>query len=129
MNRRKRIPFGKHRGKVIAELPIQYLLWLYNTVDLDRWGIRTAVQEALGLADEEEDDDYCPDMGETEEQLEVALREKQLLERRLLDLESENHNLKERMRTAYKRLAMKFHPDRGGDRDMMSLINELLNWK
>jgi hypothetical protein len=92
MNRKKRIPFGKHRGKVISELPIQYLLWLYNTVDLDRWGIRTAVQEALGLADEEEDDDYCPDMGETEEQLE-------------------------------------FHPDRGGDRDMMSLINELLNWK
>src|SRR5262245_50622525 len=105
MNRKKRIPFGKHRGKVISELPIQYLLWLYNTVDLDRWGIRTAVQEALGLADEEEDDDYCPDMGETEEQLEMVIREKQLLERRLLDAESENHNLKERMRTAYKRLA------------------------
>ncbi len=29
------MPFGKHQGKPVCELPYDYLVWLYNEVDLD----------------------------------------------------------------------------------------------
>ena len=29
-----KMPFGKHRGTAVAEIPVAYLKWLADTVDL-----------------------------------------------------------------------------------------------
>ena len=38
----------KHKNKPISALPHSYVLWLWNNVDLARWGIESAVKDALG---------------------------------------------------------------------------------
>jgi hypothetical protein len=40
------MPFGKHRGTAIAEIPVAYLKWLADTVDL-REPLRTVVASVL----------------------------------------------------------------------------------
>jgi hypothetical protein len=41
-----RMPFGKHRGVAVAEIPESYLRWLHETVSL-REPLKTAVAVAL----------------------------------------------------------------------------------
>jgi hypothetical protein len=123
----KRMPFGKHKNKPISELPPSYALWLWNNVDLARWGIEGAVKDALGLSDDEggdEGDDAA--LGELQERLEQAVFQAQQLQQRLLGAQAENEQLKRRMKTAYRKLSFRCHPDRGGDHETMVLVNELL---
>ena len=41
------MPFGKHRGKKLAEIPPDYLLWLLDNADhLDRY-LRSAIERYL----------------------------------------------------------------------------------
>ena len=83
----KRMPFGKHKNKPISKLPQSYVLWLWNNVDLARWGIEGAVKDALGMVDDDEangeDDDA---LGELQERLEQAVFQGQQLQQRLLVL-------------------------------------------
>jgi hypothetical protein len=125
MSRKKKMSFGKHKGEAIENLPADYLLWLFNNVDLDRWGIRSAVEAALGM-DEEDSNDDEPAVGVLEERLEQVIREKQQVEQRLLGFQGELHKLKDRFRLAYRRLSFVCHPDRGGSHDLMVLVNDLL---
>jgi hypothetical protein len=125
MARKKKMLFGKHKGKFVENLPVGYLLWLYNNVDLDRWGIRCAVEAALGM-DEEDTEDDEPTVGVIEERLEQVIREKQQVERRLLESQGELHKLRDRFRLGYRRLSFVCHPDRGGSHDLMVLVNDLL---
>ena len=39
-----KMPFGKFKGQPIAGLPAWYVIWLHDEVNLDRWGIRRAVE-------------------------------------------------------------------------------------
>ena len=123
----KRMPFGKHKNKPISKLPQSYVLWLWNNVDLARWGIEGAVKDALGMADDDEangeDDDA---LGELQERLEQAVFQGQQLQQRLLEAQAENEQLKQRMKTAFRKLSFQCHPDRGGDHETMVLVNELL---
>jgi hypothetical protein len=125
MTRKKKMPFGKHKGESIENLPADYLLWLYNNVDLDRWGIRCPVEAALGMDDEDVEDNE-PAVGVLEERLEQVIREKQQVEQRLLESQGELRKLKDRFRLAYRRLSFVCHPDRGGSHDVMVLVNDLL---
>lgn len=40
------MPFGKHKGELISELPVDYLRWLRENTDL-RGDLATAVELAL----------------------------------------------------------------------------------
>lgn len=40
------MPFGKHKGKFVCELPFEYLSWLYENTEL-RGGLLTAVETAI----------------------------------------------------------------------------------
>ena len=42
----KRIPFGKHRGSLIADVPAEYLLWLLSLANLSD-PLRAAVKADL----------------------------------------------------------------------------------
>jgi hypothetical protein len=41
-----RMPFGKYRGEYVDELPVDYLTWLFENVEL-RGGLAQAVRDAL----------------------------------------------------------------------------------
>ena len=122
------MPFGKHKNKPIAQLPHSYVLWLWNNVDLARWGIESAVKDALGFCDADEEDNEEDDdsLGELQERLEQAVFQAQQLQQRLLEAQAENEQLKQRMKTAFRKLSLQCHPDRGGDHETMVLVNELL---
>ena len=40
------MPFGKHRGKAMVDVPAPYLLWLYNSC-CDHEGVRKYITENL----------------------------------------------------------------------------------
>ena len=44
------MPFGKHKGEPVCELPVDYLSWLYENADL-RGGLLAAVESALENAE------------------------------------------------------------------------------
>jgi hypothetical protein len=93
-----RMPFGKHRGEVVTELPDAYLDWLL-TREL-REPLRSAV-----LAEWRwrfADDDSVP--VDTRRMAESIIA------------------------TGYRTLALEHHPDRGGATHAMQAVNEAASW-
>lgn len=63
------MPFGKHRGRPVAELPRQYLQWLIDNVTFQSQRLEDAVHEALNgytLSEQIELEQMCsyPEYGE-----------------------------------------------------------------
>jgi hypothetical protein len=97
-----RMPFGKFRGFQVADLPEDYLTWLWETCDL-REPLRSAVQEALSSDD-------------------GALV-------RSTDLPPElKPVVQEIVSVGYRMLAMKLHPDQGGNHKEMTRLNAATEW-
>ncbi len=90
------MPFGKHRGTPLSEIPTDYLRWLVS-IDLRPW-LRAAVLDELNLRAASR----SRGSSNTEEQ------------RPLLGLDVAGW---------YRRLSMRFHPDRGGSKESMQAIN------
>lgn len=83
-----RMPFGKHRGTPVDELPENYLTWVWENVRL-REPLRSAVEDALFLS--------CPPAPMPDQDV---------------------------VKSIYRELAMKWHPDRGGTTSAMQAVNE-----
>src|SRR4051794_30706095 len=97
-----RMPFGKFKGYAVADLPADYLTWLWETCDL-REPLRSAVQKALSSED-------------------GALA-------RSSDLPPELRPVvQEIVSVGYRLLAMKLHPDQGGDHQRMTRLNQARDW-
>ena len=115
--KKQRIWFGKHKGSFISELPIGYCHWLWDNVDLHDRGIFDAVAERLGKTVDdlfEEAENFFNDVPEPEPEPPKAAPEAELIK-----------TMKERLRSIYRRLSFICHPDRGGDNEVMKLVNEL----
>jgi len=89
------MPFGKYKGTEVSELPLDYLLWLQDTIPL-REPLRSAVAEAVY---------YYRSTNSSTGVLELSGRSKEL-------------------QNIYYRLAKKWHPDCGGSIEAMQAINE-----
>ncbi len=48
----ERMPFGKHIGRRLADIPARYLRWLLAEADNLDWHLRRAIQETLRAHDE-----------------------------------------------------------------------------
>ena len=96
-----KMPFGKYKGRDIRDIPLGYLEWLLENVDNLTANQRREIEIFLGHYEDEptRDPDPTPEV-------DVG---------RLI-------NLVNRWRA---KAAMKFHPDRGGDEELMKSINEL----
>jgi len=46
------MPFGKHKGKAMANIPAPYLLWLYNSI-CDHEGVRKYIAANLEILKKE----------------------------------------------------------------------------
>ena len=78
------MPFGKYKGWEIGDIPVEYLEWLIDNVEL-KGGLAAEVRDML-------------EMARPVDGLVVS--------------------------SIYRRLAMKWHPDKGGNTEAMAAINE-----
>ena len=81
------MPFGKHRGQHVANLPPQYLSWLTGNVDL-KDPLKSAVWRALGA-----------------------------------DMMTVGPDAS-RIKSVYRTLSLRWHPDRGGTHEAMQALND-----
>jgi hypothetical protein len=105
------MPFGKHRGKLLGDVPYSYLLWLLRETDLDP-PLRAAVEAELALregprgADPGGDGCTCACHAGGNHRPAPA------------DL------VRPVLRTWFAQLAMKYHRDRGGSDEQMRVVND-----
>ena len=106
-----RIPFGKHRGTLISDLPDEYIVWLYENADLYgllELAVDAEFRDRFGPA---EDDDPPPAQP-------VVLVEKLHLDPVLRSV------CAKLIEVGYRQLALKNHPDVGGDHRAMQAVNQ-----
>jgi hypothetical protein len=112
-----RMPFGKHRGVDVRDLPDGYLNWLL-TIDLREPLLSAVTREwAFRFGDEEqefgdEEEYYAPPPPQGEAKLTYSPAEQPLL--------------KEIVERGYRAVALKAHPDVGGSTDVMRKLNGLI---
>ncbi len=90
------MPFGKHAGQAVAEVPTPYLLWVLRARRHLDPALRRAIREVLtarGCALPPEAADPTPDWAAV-------------------------------LRRWYRGLVLDYHPDRGGSHEAMRAINE-----
>lgn len=103
---RVRMPFGKHRGKLLGDVPVSYLAWLLRECGNMEPPLRDAVdaelRERMGA-----EPPRSPSSGVTRDGSHAVIE------------------LKSAIRSWYREMALRFHPDRnvGDDGKAMSAIN------
>src|SRR5262245_58291439 len=105
------MPFGKHAGKALAEIPLSYLVWLAEECDL-RAPLRRAVEEELRrriLGGDETDGARAAWTPPRHGAPELS-------------------SVEELVRAGRRALASKHHPDRGGTLTAMQRVNACADW-
>lgn len=85
------MPFGKHKGTKLEDVPKHYLLWILDNCDVKSSTLKGEIEKILGL------------------QADQGLATNPSVD----DLEP-----------VYRKLASKYHPDRGGSTEAMVAVNE-----
>lgn len=112
------MPFGKHRGWEIDELPDAYLRWLYSKADITS----PELEDAIG-------DEYWKRFGQPNEEEEEPEPREVVVQVivHVLPLTDRQRDVASKLIDAgYRQLAMKNHPDAGGDTRAMVAINEVV---
>jgi hypothetical protein len=108
-----RLDFGKHRGKLVSDVPTSYLSWLIRERhSIDPWLLRAVREEVAGRERERN-------------QERRRARQSAEAER---DGESSYAPVSTQwsavIRERFRGLAKVYHPDRGGSVEVMSALNE-----
>jgi hypothetical protein len=104
-----RMPFGKHKGRPLYEVPSGYLVWCLDACEFiaERPWLRALVEEEWRRRIEDEDqsqDDEEPPRSSPSDTI--------------------RHVVTEFVRAGYRALVKQHHPDHGGDSAEMVLVNE-----
>lgn len=95
-----RMPFGKHKGRLVSDVESGYLCWVVNTLDdLDPY-LRRAIEAELRRRD---------DVQEDERDQRAVVPWDQVL------------------KAGYSEMARRFHPDRGGSVVQMQTVNTVFD--
>ncbi len=102
-----RMPFGKHKGKELEEIPESYLLWIYDHANFASPTLRREIARIIGVdySDPNEVHGFGGQQRQQEKQQRVGLTTD--------DLDG-----------WFRRLSRKFHPDRGGSNEAMKALLE-----
>jgi hypothetical protein len=95
-----RLPFGKHKGKLVSEAPLSYLAWLLSETDLT---FRSTLRAAIARRLHEWSGEFAGESSRGG---------------------GPNPNAAAVLRRWYRRMANRHHPDKGGSVHSMSLIND-----
>src|ERR1700719_2777709 len=97
-----RMPFGKHQGKLVADVPTSYLVWVVNECQNVRQGLRRAIESELEQRDWQSRGTPPPRTPGTStgDVLPATI-----------------------IRTWFREMSLRFHPDRGGATGAMKAIN------
>ena len=87
------MPFGKHKGESLADIPTDYLEWLL-TIELRPW-LKQAVKGEIRSRRERQESRWKPPPPPAK--LDIA--------------------------AWHRRLSMRFHPDHGGSKEAMQAVN------
>lgn len=138
-----KIAFGKYKGKDISIIPQEYLTWVLDNIDLSEKGsLRMAIMERVGLdlhaqiarLQEEKETILTthPYVMRLKKDLDVLQRENSRLIREVQVLSTQTaapgqftrQGVEGDVKTWYRNLATKYHPDRGGTNEAMSALND-----
>jgi hypothetical protein len=92
------MPWGKHKGQDLADVPESYLQWALENAEAMSPTLREAIRARLGLPP-------TPPDGQA-----VAA------------VVGKVHDV---LRDVYRKMSMRFHPDRGGSTAAMAAINHM----
>lgn len=95
------MPFGKHRGKQLSEIPDSYLMWILDNVESLSPTLRYAIELRLGLV---------PPPDSPPPPSSPAARGGATVEMII--------------RAWHRQMAKRYHPDRGGTHEQMLVVNE-----
>ena len=93
-----RMPFGKHRGKELRDVPESYLLWVLDNIAELSPTLRLAIEERLGVARAPPPPPPPPGGGAT--------------------------GVADLVRAWHRQMTLKYHPDRGGTHEQMLVVND-----
>jgi hypothetical protein len=94
------MPFGKHRGQPLTDIPTSYLAWAVRTCDLSEW-LREAV-----VAELKRRGVRCGDPASDAPPAAAPVKWDGLVSR------------------WYRELTLKWHPDKGGTKEAMQAVND-----
>ena len=135
------MPWGKHKGKPLKEVPRDYLKWALNNADAMSAELRAAIEAELGLipgvttpGEKTPMDDLRDLLAETRRKLKEAEKHAADLE---LQLKSAEANARAAARDAFSdadvfrrivkqwfgAMSRKFHPDMGGSVEKQVIVN------
>jgi Putative quorum-sensing-regulated virulence factor len=108
------LPFGKYRGHFVSEVPTEYLRWVLAHMDINGTLRRSIEYEVRRRRPYFSSRFFIPPVSPID---------------RDTDLRSfkEDYRLKVRtaLKTAYREMALRYHPDRGGSHEAMLAVNDL----
>jgi predicted transcriptional regulator len=98
------MPFGKYKNWPLRNIPDDYLAWLHEKCDL-RWRLRQAVADEL----------------ERREMEQARMRSEARAANAGPGVPVEQ--VKHSVRSCYREMSLRFHPDRGGTVEQMQTVN------
>jgi len=113
------MPFGKHKGKPVSEIPESYLNWLIDNVEM-RPSLCLAVYGALDQEPviekyEAKIRDLKQQVGQLEDEVIDSFRQRQRT--------PDNSVMFAQVEAVRRQYAKRFHPDLGGDGEIMTIRN------
>jgi hypothetical protein len=107
-----RMPFGKHKGIVLENLPVDYLDWVLGWMDSEDSGWMSYSRKRLFDAMEDEWD-----------RRQSGTRPKEVAKSKM---SAAARSLKsEFIKSGYRAMSLKYHPDKGGTSEQMIALKEL----
>ena len=114
-----KLSFGKYQGVEIAKVPIDYLWWLIRNNVLQDSRAQREVERVLGI-----------DSSDPEELLKEEnrrLKDEIGVLRLKLQTCIQQSITRDKLYRAFQSLAVKLHPDRGGNEDIMRGVNAMMD--
>jgi Putative quorum-sensing-regulated virulence factor len=105
-----RMRFGKYKGRRLEDIPADYLQWVLDNAHPDGM-LRRAIQERLSR--------LPPDLPRGESPYLRRFLMKKSIE------ESFREKIRQALKAAYREMALRHHPDRGGSHEAMIAVNDL----
>jgi len=109
------MPFGKHRGKELDDIPLDYLEWLLHNVELRDPRLREEVEYLVG----EDAPETFPEKSSWTKRATGATGTKAPP-----DVAALRSDLVDAVESWQRKSARLFHPDRGGNNEAMKAIND-----